>query len=88
MTKYSDIYISVINFSSGNLISTKTTVNNEAIVIEGRFFETPTFISGNEVLKQDLNENSFKLRLRGDKARIIRVYNEKNSLTDMIELFF
>lgn len=87
-TQLNDSLVSVINFSTGILYSTSIELKNNFIIYRGSFIELPTFISSKERLDAIINKNNFELELNNNKSRIIRVYDKKNSLTDMIELFF
>ena len=87
--KKDNIYVSVINFSSGNLGSTKITKIGNDIRFEGEFILIPNFNGNFEVIDTEISQNNFSLYIRSNKKNFfIYVFDNLGNLTDRVDIFF
>lgn len=80
-----NLYIAVINFSSGILYSTY--IDKEEEIYSGYYIEDPFFKTDENV---ELLEDSkaFYINIVNNNFKIIRIYNKKRELMDIVEVFF
>lgn len=87
--KKDNLYVSVINFSSGNLGSTQFTKIDDHIRLDGEFILPPIFEGNFEVLEFKTSQNYFSLFIRSNKKNFfIYVYDSLGILTDRVDVFF
>lgn len=81
--------IGVINFSNGNIYSTSLERVDGKIIFKGRFITTPKFETGLVIESQAIKNNEFILELKSqNRGGILYIYNEKNKVTDRVDIFF
>lgn len=82
------VYVSVVNFSSGILGSTRIKKEGDVIEFVGLYSEKPNFSIIN-VKKLEWGKNSFKLIFNvKENPGILTIKDRNNKISDRMELFF
>ncbi len=87
--KQDNLYVSVINFSDGNLGSTNVTKIDNNIMFKGEFILPPNFEGNFRVIDLKITENNFSLYVESSKKNFfIYVFDDFGNLTDRVDIFF
>lgn len=85
--KYKGVYVAVVNFSTGNLGSTKLRKTDGGIVLTGNYIVMPSFNS--PCFKIDyVKDNKFRILINEGSPYIIDIKGADNVISDRLELFF
>lgn len=86
--EYNGSLVGVVNFSSGNLGSTKVIVNDDRILFTGSYIEVP-IIDTKDYLVLKINKGAFEFTFkRGIVGRVVSFKTKNGSISDRLELFF
>lgn len=84
-----ELFVAVVNFSTGNIGSTYATIDKDIIHLKGIYIEEPKFEGDFELINYIHNLGDFDLFIKATRKEFfIYAYNEKGELTDRVDLFF
>lgn len=87
--KVGDLYIAVINFSSGILGSTTVAIEGDNLTLTGDCVETPIFKGYFEEKGLYIEDGYFVYNIKPyNRSFFIYVYNSVGELTDRLDIFF
>ena len=89
VVKKDGLYISVVNFSSGNLGSTSTIQSGERLILHGEYIDDPKFEGSFEIEDLILDRGFFTLIIKPyRKSFFIYGYSGNRVLGDRVDIFF
>lgn len=87
--KNNEVYVAVVNFSSGIIGSTELYKRNGNVYLTGKYLSRPTFKGDFEIKDFTLDNYKFKLEFKPYRERlIIRVKTTTGRVSDRVEVFF